>query len=172
MIMNAFILIVPIFMIRYLYVAIKAKQKLHRLNYFPTAEGIEKYGKTAYIMVNTFLLFAPLFMRIQGRAGTLFIGGILYLIGLIIYFLSIRDFISGEGLIRNGMYGFCRNPQAISFILVYFGIGVITNSLLYLSLSLFLIWAFNEMAKSEERYCRLEFGESYDSYMEVTKRFI
>lgn len=169
--MNAFLLILPIFLIRYAYVSLKSKQKLQQLNYFPTPRGMEKYGKMIYILVNTFLLFAPIFMRISGDKQTVIPGGILYAIGLTLYAVSIHDFMSGNGLVRHGTYAFSRNPQAVSFILIYFGIAVLTNSLLYLSLSVSLIWAFNEMAKSEERYCRQEFGRSYDLYMRVTRRF-
>ena len=169
--MNAFLLVVPVFLIRYVYVAFKSKKKLQLLNYFPASRGTEKYGKMVYIAVNTFLLIAPLFMRIEADRKTVFPGGILYAIGLTVYALSIHQFISGNGLIRNGMYAVCRNPQALSFILMYSGIAVLTKSWLYFSLTVLLIWAFNEMAKSEERYCRQEFAEAYYAYMRFTRRF-
>jgi protein-S-isoprenylcysteine O-methyltransferase Ste14 len=170
--MNAFVLIVPIFLIRYGYIAFKAKQKLHLLNYFPAPKGIEKYGKILYLLVNTFLLFAPLFMRISGEGETVITGGFLYATGLIMYVISIHNFISENGLVRHGLYAFSRNPQAISFILMYAGIAMSTGSLLYLSLALSLIWAFNEMAKSEERYCQQKFRKSYDQYKLFTRRFL
>ncbi len=170
--MNAFLLIVPIFIVRYAYVALRAKQKLKLLNYFPAPKGVEKHGKTVYLIINTYLLFAPLFMEFSVGNEISIPGCTFYGLGLIMYIKAIHDFISVDGLVMHGIYSFSRNPQALSFILIYTGISMLTNSILYMSLVCVLVWAFNEMAKSEERFCKLEFGDPYILYTKFTRRFL
>ncbi|MBN1185139.1 MAG: hypothetical protein JXB49_22830, partial [Bacteroidales bacterium] len=123
-------------------------------------------------IINTLLLFAPFFMKFPVGNDINISGCIFYIIGLIMYFKSIYDFISVDGLVNKGLYAFSRNPQAISFILMYLGISMLTNSLFYMTLIFVLIWAFNELAKSEERFCKLEFGDPYILYTKFTRRFI
>lgn len=169
---NAFYLVIPILVIRYLYVSWTSKSKLAELDFFPPAVGFEKLGKAVYILINTFLLFSPLFLEICHELVTLLMGLIIYVFGLILYLKSVHDFISETGLIMNGIYRYTRNPQSVSFIVMYLGIAVATCSFLYLLLTLILVWAFNQLAKSEERYCLNQYGESYLIYLKLTHRFI
>ena len=169
--MNAFLLIIPIFLIRYAFVSLRSKQKLQQLNYFPDTQGMEKYGKAAYILTNTLLLFAPLLLKFSIEKYINITGCIFYTIGLIMYIKSIHDFISANGLVMCGLYAYSRNPQPVSFILIYSGVAALTNSLLYMSLTVILTWSFHEMAKSEERYCRQVYGEQYELYKRTAGRF-
>jgi len=169
---NAFYLVIPVFLIRYLYVHWKSREKLAALDFFPPAKGMEKAGKATYLVVNTFLLFYPLFLKLEGGPVTFSSGFVMYCSGILLYFRSINDFVSGNGLISDGTYRHSRNPQSVSFILIYTGIALVTRSLIYFILTLILLWAFNQLAKSEERYCMERYGQSYADYLRYTRRFL
>lgn len=169
---NAFYLVIPVFLIRYLYVHWKSREKLAALDFFPPAKGMEKAGKATYLAVNTFLLFYPLFIRLEGDPVTCIAGLFIYCTGILLYFKSINDFVSGNGLIRDGAYKHSRNPQSVSFILLYTGIALVTHSIIYFILTVILLWAFNQLAKSEERYCMDRYGGPYADYLESTRRFL
>ena len=169
---NLFIFVIPVFLIRYLFVFLSAKDKLSVLDYFPPDMGLEKVGRIFYLIINTFLLFFPIFMYSGNLLWSAITGILLYVTGLILYFISIRDFIKSEGLITKGIYSKSRNPQMISFILIYFGIGITGYSLIYLFLTIILILAFYWLSLSEERYCLEKYGELYKNYIKTTPRFI
>ena len=96
----------------------------------------------------------------------------LYLFGMFCYLKSILDFFKPGKLITGGLYRISRNQQALSFILIYFAIGLLGKSIVYLVFSFILMFSFYLMAKSEERHCLKIFGKSYKEHMNKTPRFL
>ena len=167
-----FLFILPVFLIRYLLVFIVARNRMAALDYFPDTIGIEKAGKLSYLLINTILLFYPLFMTIDTIFQPVIAGVVLYLVGMLGYLKSVLDFIGSDGFINTGLYRISRNPQAVSFIIIYIAIAIISNSLIYFVLSICLLVSFIILAKSEERYCLQLYGNVYKNYMKETSRFI
>ncbi len=168
---NMFYFIVPVFVIRYLLVYLMSRKKLQTLNFFPETIGIEKIGKISYLLVNTFLLFYPLFLKVSSNSVCVIIGITTYIIGIICYLKSILDFIKSKGLVKNGIYRISRHPQAVSFIIINAAISILSNSLIYFILNTILACSFYLLTISEERHCTKEFGDAYIKYMNETPRF-
>ncbi len=87
--------------------------------------------------------------------------------------LSIRASWGLKGkLITEGVYGYSRNPQYLSFILLFTGLAVAFNSfytftVVILGNLLFILTPF-----VEEPWLKQEFGKEYEGYCERVSRFI
>jgi len=169
--MNCFILILPVFLFRYVLVACINKAKLHDLNFFPPGNRLEETARKTYLLFNTALLFIPVFLDMK-RGIIPSVGIMLYGISLIIYILSILSFCLSHGLVHKGLYLYSRNPQALSFIILYFSITLISKTWIYGLMLLPLVWSFKMISLSEERWCKNKFGYQWEEYFRSTKRFI
>ena len=99
---NAFFLLIPVFCIRYLYVALMCRSKLAELNFFPPAKGLERIGKLLYLLINTFLLFYPLFMSVEMELSILISGFLIYTLGIIIQMQETINRPAVDGLNETG----------------------------------------------------------------------
>ncbi|MFZ8800971.1 MAG: methyltransferase family protein [Candidatus Nanopusillus sp.] len=111
------------------------------------------------------------------------IGFILFILGLIIqgvaeatlgkYYLPSIGTVEGQKIIKNGIYKYIRHPGYLGEILIFFGLGFVTYSLLGI-LGAFIVSLMVYFGKviPEEKYMLEKFGKEYEEYMKETFRFI
>jgi protein-S-isoprenylcysteine O-methyltransferase Ste14 len=83
--------------------------------------------------------------------------------------------VGGTKLMVAGPYAYTRNPLYIGNLLIYTGIGVISNSLfpyLIIVAILFFIFQYIMIIKDEEEYLLSTFKISYMEYCKKVNRFI
>jgi len=81
--------------------------------------------------------------------------------------------VYAEELVTSGIFNHCRNPLYVGNILMLLGVGVLSNSLLYVGIimPLFLI-IYQAIVLAEENFLRNKFGASFDQYCSRVNRWI
>lgn len=171
--MNAFLLMVPLLLIRFGLLSIIDKSALRRASYFAPLEGGERVAYFFYQASNLIIVLYPLLLNIQTKPPKFIVGLLIYILGVGILTISTIAFAKPDqkGLNANGIYRISRNPMYIGYFIYFSGCAVLTNSLLlFISLLIFQVSA-HWIILSEERWCIKQFGSNYVSYMNRVNRY-
>ncbi|WP_313584023.1 methyltransferase family protein [Lacrimispora sp.] len=172
--MNAFLLIIPIFLIRFGLLKMINKDALSRAAFFAPLEGSEKAAYLFYQFSNAFIILYSPFLRIQTKPPLFFIALFIYLLGISVLIIATVNFAKPgqSGINTNGIYKISRNPMYIGYFIYFSSCVLLTHSILLLiSLLVFQISA-HWIILSEERWCINKFGKEYVNYMSKVKRYI
>lgn len=81
--------------------------------------------------------------------------------------------IYAEGLVTEGLFSHCRNPLYVGNILILSGLGIMSNSILFILIMIpIFIFFYQAIVLAEENFLRGKFGPSYDKYATSTNRWI
>lgn len=83
--------------------------------------------------------------------------------------------VGGSQLITKGPYTFVRNPIYVGNILIYTGIGIMSNAFfpfLQIIGLLFFVFQYYCIVLREEEFLREKFGDVYESFFNSVNRFI
>ncbi|EOD42258.1 Putative protein-S-isoprenylcysteine methyltransferase [Candidatus Nanobsidianus stetteri] len=112
-----------------------------------------------------------------------YIGFILFIIGIILqgiaeatlgkYYLPSIGTVEGQKIVKDGIYKYIRHPGYLGEIIIFFGLGFVTYSLLGI-LGAFIVSLMVYVGEviPEEKYMLEKFGKEYEEYMKETFRFI
>lgn len=81
--------------------------------------------------------------------------------------------IAADDLVTEGIFRHCRNPLYVGNILMLTGVGILSNSLLYVALviPLFML-IYHAIVLAEENFLQKQFGESFNAYCKKTHRWL
>jgi len=80
--------------------------------------------------------------------------------------------IYAEGLVTDGIYAHCRNPMYVGNVLMLLGMGILSNSLLFmLTMVPFFLFIYQSIILAEEDFLRGKFGSAFDEYCANTNRW-
>ena len=81
--------------------------------------------------------------------------------------------VYAETLVTEGMFNHCRNPLYLGNILMLTGVGILSNSLIYVAIIIPLfLFIYQAIVLAEENFLRNKFGESYIGYCNKVNRWI
>lgn len=83
--------------------------------------------------------------------------------------------VGGTYLVITGPFAYVRNPLYLGNMILYMGIGIMSNALFpYLQIGALLFFYFQYLiiVKEEEKYLKTAFGDAYDEYYKNVPRFI
>jgi protein-S-isoprenylcysteine O-methyltransferase Ste14 len=81
--------------------------------------------------------------------------------------------VYAEELVTGGIFNHCRNPLYVGNILMLCGVGVLSNSLLYVAVFIpFFLFVYQTIVLAEENFLRKKFGEQYDRYAKSVNRWV
>ena len=81
--------------------------------------------------------------------------------------------VYAEELVTGGIFNHCRNPLYVGNILMLCGVGVLSNSLLYVLVFIpFFLFVYQTIVLAEENFLRNKFGEQYNRYTNTVNRWI
>lgn len=81
--------------------------------------------------------------------------------------------VYAEDLVTSGIFNHCRNPLYVGNILMLCGVGILSNSLLYIILFIpFFLFVYQAIVLAEENYLRGKFGEQYNRYCNTVNRWV
>ena len=171
--MNAFLLMIPFFLIRFGLLGLKNKAALNRAAYFAPLEGRERAAYLFYQVSNVLIFLYPFFLKVQTTPPGVWIGLALYLMGMVVLLLSTLAFAKPDqnGLNTGGVYRFSRNPMYVAYFLYFLGCAVLTRSWLLLLFLLVFQAAAHFIILAEERWCLGQFGSEYVSYRKRVRRY-
>jgi protein-S-isoprenylcysteine O-methyltransferase Ste14 len=76
-------------------------------------------------------------------------------------------------LVTEGIFNHCRNPLYVGNILKIAGIGILSNSLLYVAVFIpGFLFIYQTIVLAEENFLRSKFGHEFDAYCQRTNRWI
>lgn len=81
--------------------------------------------------------------------------------------------VYAEDLVTTGIFSHCRNPLYVGNILILTGLGIASNSILFMAVftPLFLFF-WQAIVMAEENYLRNKFGSQYDAYCSRVHRWL
>ena len=110
------------------------------------------------------------------------LGGLLILLAVALFVLSVREFRRARTPIRSrkavtavittGPYRFSRNPIYVSFTLLQVGLAMWTNSAWVAGTLIPTLLLISYGVTREERYMAQKFGEEYLRYTAAVRRWI
>ncbi len=81
--------------------------------------------------------------------------------------------VYAEDLVTTGIFAHCRNPLYVGNILMIAGVGVLSNSLLYVIIMIpFFLFIWQAIVLAEENFLRNKFGEQFNNYCVRVNRWI
>lgn len=81
--------------------------------------------------------------------------------------------VYAEELVTEGMFNHMRNPLYVGNILMLAGVGILSNSLLYVAVFIPLfLFIYQAIVLAEENFLRNKFGESFDRYCRNVNRWL
>lgn len=81
--------------------------------------------------------------------------------------------VYAEQLVTTGIFSHCRNPLYVGNVLMLLGVGVLSNSLLYVTIVMpvFLL-IYQAIVLAEESFLRNKFGEAFNEYCSRVNRWV
>ena len=81
--------------------------------------------------------------------------------------------VYAEKLVQGGLFAHCRNPLYVGNYLIILGVGIASNSILFLALALpFFTFAYAAIIAAEENFLRNKFGQEFDEYCARVNRLL
>jgi protein-S-isoprenylcysteine O-methyltransferase Ste14 len=81
--------------------------------------------------------------------------------------------VYAENLVTTGIFSHCRNPLYVGNILILAGLGIASNSLIFMAIGtpLFLFF-YQAIVLAEENFLRNKFGAEFDAYCSRVNRWV
>jgi len=129
------------------------------------------------------MLFVPSWEVFTNPVTAMIIGFSVTIIGQLIRVMTIglvyiirggKDRrVYAEDLVTTGIFAHCRNPLYVGNILILVGLGIASNSFLFMAAftPLFLFF-WQAIVLAEENYLRNKFGEQYNDYCKRVNRWL
>jgi protein-S-isoprenylcysteine O-methyltransferase Ste14 len=81
--------------------------------------------------------------------------------------------VYAEKLVQGGVFAHSRNPLYLGNFLILLGVGIASNSILFLGIAIpFFVFAYSAIIAAEENFLRNKFGKEFDEYCARVNRFI
>lgn len=81
--------------------------------------------------------------------------------------------VYAEHLVTGGLFSHCRNPLYVGNVLMLAGVGVLSNSLLYVGVFIPLfLFIYQAIILAEENFLRKKFGAEFDAYCARVSRWM
>jgi len=81
--------------------------------------------------------------------------------------------VYADKLVQGGIFAHCRNPLYVGNFIIILGVGLASNSRLFLGVALpFFAFAYWAIIAAEENYLRSKFGAEFDAYCARVNRLL
>ena len=81
--------------------------------------------------------------------------------------------VYAEDLVTGGIFQHCRNPLYVGNILMLFGVGILSNSLLYMIVVMpIFLFIYHTIVLAEENFLGNKFGEEFKKYCSQVNRWL
>lgn len=81
--------------------------------------------------------------------------------------------VYAEDLVTTGIFNHCRNPLYVGNILMLTGVGILSNSLIYLLIFIpFFLFVYQAIVLAEENFLRNKFGQNFNAYCSKVNRWL
>ena len=172
---NGFLLLVPFLLIRFGLLSYLSKDAVARAAHFPAGFQEKHVIYCIYQLSSVGIFIYSCFLTVSiERCLWFWIGMVLYGLGLTAGAVSMIGFSAPapNGMRRDGIYRFSRNPMYVSYFLCFAGCAVLTRSLALWGFVMVFQISGHWLVLPEEEWCLEQFGEEYRQYMRDVRRYI
>ncbi|MGC6769372.1 hypothetical protein [Enterococcus sp. LJL51] len=115
--MNAFILMLPLLIIRFAILGVLNPKAVKEAAYFAPLSGNERIAYYIYQVANLVLLIFPLFLKLTFKFPNSLLGLVVYLLGILLLLITTINFArpKNSGLRTHGLYHYSRNPMYVGY---------------------------------------------------------
>lgn len=154
--------------------------KIFPTHYKDRVLKIPKLKGTYQRIISTFnfflfqgLLIVVLFMPLKLNNPYFMFGLALFATAFVAYIISLVNYATSnpEKPVTKGIYKLSRNPQQITTILMWIGIGFMTNCILIIAICVFQFITVYPTFKVQEDFCIDKYGNDYRDYMKRAPRY-
>lgn len=172
--MPVFFLLLLFLLLRFGLLAQLDPSALGRAARFAPMYGLERLAYWVYQLSTAALFLLSFFCPVRAEGWPLIPGALLYLSGLGLCALSLRDFArpAPQGFCSGGVYLLSRNPMYLSYFLCFLGCALLSRSLILLGVVLLFQVSAHWVILAEERWCREQFGDAYRAYQKEVRRYL
>jgi len=119
------------------------------------------------------LLIVVVFMPLNFITPYFKFGLAVFLLAFIAYIISLVNYATSvpQKPVTKGIYRFSRNPQQITTILMWIGVGLMTNCFLIMAVCLFQFISVYPTFRAQEVFCIEKYGDDYREYMKIAPRY-
>ena len=152
---------------------IKEKTVSEKLNTYPST----RFEKMLNIVGTTLLIASflySIFLPLHVDTPWFYIGVFIFLCGFIFLLTVLYTWREAkpDRPFTTGPYRYSRHPAYVSFLLIYGSIALMSESLIFLVLTIIFAIIYLWFIPTEERYCLETYGKEYQEYMDRTPRWI
>ncbi len=171
----SFLLLISFLLIRFGLLSLLGRGAVLRAAHYPP-QFVE--NRTAYLtyQISTAAIFLSMpFLAVKTAPAFLFYGGLtVYIIGAALLAASMVHFAAPaeDGVNRNGLYRFSRNPMYVAYFVFFLGCVLLTQSPILLAAVLCFQTSGHWLILAEEEWCAEQFGEAYRAYMDQVRRYL
>ena len=80
--------------------------------------------------------------------------------------------VYADSLVTEGIFNHCRNPLYVGNVLMLVGVGILSNSLIYVCVFIPLfLFIYQAIILAEENFLRNKFGQEFDHYCQRVSRW-
>jgi len=139
-----------------------------------------KFSVNSQKLIGTFnfflfqaLLIVVLFMPLQFNTSYFGFGLTLFIIAFVTYIISLVNYATSNPKkpVTKGVYKLSRNPQQITTIFMWIGIGLMTNCILIIAICVVQLFTVYPTFKAQEQFCIDKYGNDYSEYMKKAPRY-
>jgi len=136
-------------------------------------KGFQKIISTFNFFLFQGLIIVVLLMPLQVDSFYFVIGLVLFIISFMAYIMSLIAYATGnpDKPVTKGIYKLSRNPQQISTIFMWIGIGLMTSSILIIAICVLQLFTVYPTFKAQEKFCIDKYGLDYQEYMKKAPRY-
>jgi protein-S-isoprenylcysteine O-methyltransferase Ste14 len=119
------------------------------------------------------LVVVVMFMPLKFDSSYFVVGLVLFIISFVAYIMSLVAYATSNPIkpVTKGIYKLCRNPQQISTIFMWIGIGLMTSSIFIIAICVLQLFTVYPTFKAQEKFCIDKYGFDYQDYMKKAPRY-
>ena len=120
------------------------------------------------------LILLVVFIPIKYSLPFFWVGVVLFIIGYFTYVLSLINYATSNPKkpVIKGMYKISKNPQQITTMIMWIGIGFMTSCFLIIAICILQLFTIYPTFLTQEKYCLNKYGKEYADYIEKIPRYL
>ena len=142
--------------------------KIPRLN-----GGLQKVVSIFNFILFQGLIILVLFMPLQFDTTYFIIGLLVFFLSFFGYLFALINYATNnpDKPVTKGIYKISRNPQQITTIFMWMGIGLMTNCFFVIALCILQFITVYPTFKAQETFCIEKYGIDFQEYMNQAPRY-
>lgn len=168
---NLWLIMIPVILPNLLFFLTKASQRNPPTDF--EVSSYEKLLDRMEMFMRFFLIILSIFIPFDTSGRNFIVGGIIVVIGLLLYYTVWFAIFTTpiDHPVTKGIYSYARHPGRIFPLVIFIGMAILAESLIFFLISILFIGIHISNYKVEERYLLEKYGDEYNQYLKTTPRY-